>query len=293
MLNINNLFIVISLIIGFIISFYYNKKLDTNFIILFLIISLIIYIIFYFLGNIKESYTDYYNYETYKSNLPKALYSKYQQEEEEERINPKSEEESKKIKPISTPEEEESKKIQPIPTPEEEEQKIIKTKPPVNKIIPQEEESKIIKIPEEEHNTYQKPNINKLLMAPPSNIPSGTPVNINISYNSQNSVNEIDNDKISTYKGNNRRYNPDRNIGAISENISRIYNNSDWIYGDNAWTNNPDYYIPQEVRVIPQKPLNEWATIVNNKEKRVCPLMDNVPWTEFKSGDSEPEPFNL
>jgi len=154
----------------------------------------------------------------------------------------------------------------------------------------------------DETQNYEKPDINKLLMSNP------TPLSINISYNSQNSVNELENEKFTPSKDNieknnfskkhhsNRNFdhkNPidshfNNNIGNIGYDNTRVYNNSDWIYGDSAWTNNPDYYIPQKVNIIPQQPLNELASKIQFKEKRVCPLMDNSPWAEYKSGDSDP-----
>ena len=71
--------------------------------------------------------------------------------------------------------------------------------------------------------------------------------------------------------------------------------NSDWIYGESAWTNEPDFYVPAKnnVKTISQS-LNEKTNLNNFKQSsRVAPLMINVPWTEYKSGDSEPEPYNL
>ena len=156
---------------------------------------------------------------------------------------------------------------------------------PLQNIIPEEESSL---------NNYVKPDLNKILLNNP--IPNGTaysPLNINISYNAQNSNNELDNNKtVSENKENscmkNQNNNQNKNLGDYND-TTRIHNNSDWVYGNNAWTNNPDYYIP---RKVPQ-PLNQLMNTKKNKENTVFPLMVNTPWTEYKSGDSEPEPYNL
>jgi hypothetical protein len=153
---------------------------------------------------------------------------------------------------------------------------------------------------------YTTPDVNKILMENP--IPSSGnygPLNINISYNAQNSVNEIDNQKNIDMPHRNQyreKQNLSKNLGNFND--GRIYNNSDWIYGNNAWTDFPDYYIPNKntnvlndgnypVRTISQT-LNE---MINTKKYKgnneVAPLMINTPWSEYKSGDSEPEPFNV
>ena len=42
------------------------------------------------------------------------------------------------------------------------------------------------------------------------------------------------------------------------------------------------------------KPLNEIETARKYKENNnVCPLMVNTPWSDFKSGDDIPEPYNV
>jgi hypothetical protein len=152
-----------------------------------------------------------------------------------------------------------------------------------------EEEEKLKEKNKEYSMNYQKPDISKLVMSTPT--PS-SPVNINISYNSQNSVNELENEKMTSYKESLRKNNSNnpnnKNLGTITSDVSntRLHGNSDWVYGDSSWTNNPDYYVPQ-------KSLNEWSNTMEQKTNTVCPLMDNMPWSEYKSGDSEPEPYNV
>jgi hypothetical protein len=133
---------------------------------------------------------------------------------------------------------------------------------------------------------YIIPDINKLLLSNP------TPLNINISYNAQNSVNEIDNIKSG------EKESIKNNVKKKDEVCSkgRIFNNSDWIYGENAWTNNPDFYIPDKIKHSnPLKKISQPLNEVLNKKSNnnVCPMMINTPWSEYKSGDSEPEPYNL
>jgi len=170
--------------------------------------------------------------------------------------------------------------------------------------------------------------------------PNGVPFNINISYNSQNSTNNLENNKVQTSNKESISENSNRipyeniqtqkikkeeipmkkmqnkcnrNLGTYNYSDSRIYNNSDWIYGNYAWTNEPDYYIPEESNYqlprpakkdissynncpsIPiSQPLNKLISSKNFKNNtNVCPMAINTPWTEYKSGDSEPEPFNL
>jgi hypothetical protein len=85
-----------------------------------------------------------------------------------------------------------------------------------------------------------------------------------------------------------------RNLGPFNPPCddsvgSRINTDGDWIYGKQAWTNNPDFYTPEEyIKQTYKRGWNE-MTEANKYRKNtdVCPLMANVPWTEYKSGDSE------
>lgn len=71
-------------------------------------------------------------------------------------------------------------------------------------------------------------------------------INLNINYNSHNSLNKYDND--SSHDSSNDKYNTykPKNINEYLDDASRIHTNSNWIYGEKAWTNNPDFYIPQK-----------------------------------------------
>jgi len=334
MFNKNMIFIITSLFLGIIITFYYNKNIDLSFILTALLITIIFYIIFYFLGSTKiekfsndMNFNNYYKYNDSDSNN----FNIFDYLEDDENIL------QPKASPyVSIPEEDNKNDII------EEENTIIES-PPINDLNVQP----IIELPKET-TQYSAPDLNNIFMNTPTpgNIPIPTtngygPLNINISYNSQNKANEIDTHKKENIKIeednvflNKRHIN--RNLGEIN---SRIHNNSDWVYGQNAWTNNPDYYIPNKaidkfnnstnynsarnndanndanndsnnisfqqsdlikkqnnkVYNIPQF-LNN---IINNSDNKyhtngkVCPMAINTPWTEYMSGDSEPEPFNL
>lgn len=322
MLNKNYLFGIISIFLGFIISFFYNQKINTDFIKYFILITLIIYLILYFLGSSKENFEDFYHTKIYNTIEESDAFK----EEEEQNYSNLSEEENN-YSNLSEEEELNKKKIfysklskknrQKLLSPNlsEEEEHII-----LDKII-EEEQIILNKIIEEEEQRENKPDISKFIMSSP--IPGGYgPLNINISYNAQNSVNEVDNNKdaknctsttpstttstpttpstTSSTAPSNSSSTTSSTESRCSNNLNsdegRIYNNSDWIYGNNAWTNSPDYYIPTEecnAKQIP-KQLSELITTKRYKENRpVSPLMINTPWSEYKSGDSGPDTYNL
>jgi hypothetical protein len=330
MLDKKNIFIIFSILFGFIISYYYNREFNIKFILLLVIISLIFYILFYYLGNIKskENYNNYYNNNFINNkfingslnNIPEE----YNQEEGEILSNIKNlleeesnttEQESNTTEQESNTTEQESKKLYEIRDNLLEEEVLNKVHNLIQKKINEETIEEEIKTnPQTASSTtptsQTQPDINKFVMNPliPNNTSGYSPLNINISYNAQNSVNELDNneknigdEKNNCNKNNNIRKELKENIKSKNLgdfNNERIHTNSDWIYGSHAWTNEPDYYIPnKDIRKsfneIPQ-PLNE---LINSKKYKgkteVCPLMINTPWTEYKSGDSEPEPYNL
>ena len=300
MFNKNYLFIFISILLAFIISTFYNKNMDITFLMMFILLSLFFYIVFYYLGSTRESYSDYNrfytnNYHSYDNLNNHILRNTLEESEDiEEEIHQKEYKYNLPKKHLETQQvEEETSNSNPQQIKEEEENNI-----PYNEIV--------------------KPDINKIFLENPIS-KTASPLNINISYNSQNSINELDNnekknDKDCKYSNNNDNNNNNnnnnndkknsKNLGSYCDN-SRVYNNSDWIYGSNAWSNDPDYYIPNKgcsnkyekdnncITEVPQ-PLNELINTRKYKEnKNVCPLMINTPWTEYKTGDSEPEPYNL
>lgn len=292
MLNKKYLFIFISILLAFIISSFYNKLMDLKFLMIFIALSLFLYIVFYYLGSTKENYYNYdrfynqhYNsYDNLNNHILRDHLEDSEHHEEEEMLPqkhfiPMKSNLVKKLK-ADKPSEEEMSKPQEHPQVEEETSK--------------SQQSNII-----------QPDINKIILENP--IARSSPLNINISYNSQNSINELENNERNNkdYSGDNKNSKiKSKNLGSYCDN-SRVYNNSDWVYGSSAWTNDPDYYIPDKgcnsncqkdnncVKEVPQQ-LNELKNANKYKEnKNVCPLMINTPWTEYKSGDSEPEPYNL
>jgi hypothetical protein len=135
---------------------------------------------------------------------------------------------------------------------------------------------------EEEHRICEEEIIKEQIKEPVKNLISEDiksqigygPLNINISYNSQNSVNELTNTQ-STPSSTSSTPSTTPPPPPIPKQ-NQQYNNS-------FWTNYPNVNIPS------YEPLYSYKY----KNNAVCPLMINTPWTEYKSGDSEPEPYNM
>jgi len=310
MINNNILFLITSIFLGFIISMYYSKN-NFNFFIYFILISIILYLIFYNLFNSKENFSnitnsvitnseiinidgcidgcydkniirdyleDYIeeenilNFNLYKNN---SMYNKILQNNAS--LNNASLNNENSIEGT----EEETYSVSGI---EEENNDLSINNQVQNNSIPLSnfisEEEIVIK---QNSVKYENPDLNKILLSNP------LPLNINISYNAQNSVNEINNESDKNNgndKNNLNRNNLNRNLGG-NYGDSRININSDWIYGENAWTNYPDYYIPEKNKLIGLNNLK------NREIKTPCPLMINTPWSEYLSGDSNLEPYNF
>lgn len=336
MINKNFLFIIVSIILGLIVSYYYNQKLNKDFYLYFVMTSVIFYILFYFLADNKGTYENFSNthqLNEYKERKNSILQNIYSQDEhvqhlqqmidnlEQEDIGniPGEEMHNYNNYPyykteLISEEEEETQSI-PITTPPTISTSTTSTTTSTTPITQMEEESSYplslvptsesggnggttgtSNVPEEETFTY--PNLKNMSLQNPL---GNGPLNINISYNAQNSTNNL-NDGIggSSQCGlTNPIKPPSKNLGPIGNcGLTRIYNNSDWIYGSNAWTNDPDYYIPTKdcpSPIVPKNPipLNEVSMRKLQDGNDVCPLEINTPWSEWKSGDSDPEPFNL
>jgi Ca2+/Na+ antiporter len=276
MLNKNILFLIVSIILGFVISYYYNKKINESFLMIFILVSLIFYIIFSLLGYEKE----------------KEYFENYIVRDYLEDFNIQEEERSIKNKMIF------NKRIDKKPVDKKTvDKKTVDKKPIEKKNVEKKQVDKKTGKGETKKESEQVKKIDdnqKSIQIPQESLGKG-PININISYNAQNSVNKIDTNDTDNKTDKNSL--TSRNLGSYPG--SRIYDNSDWLYGSNAWTNDPDYYIPGDYlknsfNKIPQQ-LNELknANKYRKNQNNVCPLQVNVPWTEYKSGDSEPEPFNL
>jgi hypothetical protein len=306
MLNKNIIFLIISIFLGFIISFFYIRNFDISFVFSFIIITLIIYLLFYYLGNInnKENFTDYYNSNFYNSKFFNTQYETVNnntlrnsiEDVEEEESNNQASTTQASTTQASTPQYE-SLQEESL---EEEEQATMNVTPPVTALTPVMPSGININ-----PQGYTTPDVNKILMENPiPNSGNYGPLNINISYNAQNSVNEIDNQKNidMPHRGQfKEKQNVSKNLGNFND--GRIYSNDDWIYGNNAWTDFPDYYIPNKntnllndqnypVNNISQT-LNEVINTKKYKSGDVAPLMVNTPWSEYKSGDDSPEAYNI
>lgn len=344
------LFIITSIILGLIISYYYNNKCNKEFYIMFIMTTIIFFILFYFLGNPYDNYEkfasgDHIYYDSRhgiindlnkeKTNLNQlqgVLNSVLHQEEEHRQeeypyysIKSEHHEENQGVYQEVHQEEEHH--------PEKHHKKYHHKKHYLEEEHPGEEYHKIHyqeeehhykkhyqeeEHPEEEHKKHKYP----ITLVPTDNkdkkisetISEGYgPININVSYNSQNSSNNL-NDGVSlpdydsslnnlsnNLSNNLKKHHKSKNLGPMVGrlgNESRIYNNSDWVYGSNAWTNDPDYYIPTKncpstIVPVDPKPLNELAMNKLGENGEACPIEINVPWSQWQSGDSDPEPFNL
>ncbi len=294
MINKYNLFLITSCIIGMMIGLYY-KKFNKEFMITLFIAVLIMYSLYYLLEIDKEVLEKYENViyadignmldklDNYTENNDTKEYhqEEHHQEEhhQEEHHQEEHHQEEHHQEEHHQEEHHEEKQHKKPKQPKKVKQHSIS-------LVPTEEEQ-----PDKTHN-----------------LPIGLtekylPFNINISYNAQNSTNNLNNgDKDKGISGGyvNTVPIPSKNLGPIGNcGLSRIYNNQDWIYGSNAWTNDPDYYIPHKTEHCPQtiipkekKPLNEIAMSKFKDNTEACPIEINTPWTEWLSGD-EPEPFNL
>jgi hypothetical protein len=269
-----SIYCLLSFLLSLIITTFYVKKLNKQYYFVFVLLFIVFYLFFYLMN--FENKEDFNNYNYYAAGDYDKLY-----ESKNEKINNKhhllqEEEEHRHIKPHHhlTQEEEEHHNI------------------------PQEEEHYPQPIPPEEEDTktYDRNFKNNIVdlekMSIKNSVKGNTcsPVNINI-YNGE--VEKPDNKKDDSCK-------KSKNLGDYK---SRVYNNSDWIYGNNAWTDTPDFYIPTPNDLLPT--YNNRVQNISQKEnevllkkkfsdsKMVCPMMINTPWSEYKSGDKEPDGFNL
>jgi hypothetical protein len=128
---------------------------------------------------------------------------------------------------------------------------------------------------EEENFEKSPPNINEIILNNPIPLTyqqTPFPLNINISYNSQNSVNKVQNSDYDRDYDNN-------NTNSNKKNNSRVQQNNN----NNDLVNKNDFYIPPSSNETP-KPLSYYKN-KNFKQNTVSPLMINTPWSEYKSGD--------
>ena len=266
-----SIYCLLSFLLSLIITTFYVKKLNKQYYFVFVLLFIVFYLFFYLMN--LENKEDFNNYNYYAAGDYDKLY-----ESKNKKINNKhnllqEEEEHHHVKRHHNLTQEEEHHPQPIPQEEEHH--------------PQEEE---------QEKTYEKKFKNNIVdlekMSIKNSVKGNTcsPVNINI-YNGE--VEKPDNKKDDSCK-------KSKNLGDYK---SRVYNNSDWIYGNNAWTDTPDFYIPtpndllptynNNVQNISQKQNEVLLKKKFSESKMVCPMMVNTPWSEYKSGDKEPEGFNI
>lgn len=315
--QINTYFILISLILGFIISLFYVRKFNLLFLGNFIIISLIFLILFYFLGERKELFKnqeieDFQNEESEESILNDEEQYPNQFTEEEHSKNNKQEEE------YSMEETEEEHKRKTFQEELQEQEEHIKQSQEMEEM--QEEIKSNMEEEENVKHTIRKKEIqdNKIQQNIASAIPNTSGIgnlNINISCGGNNG-----NSGSGPPSGSN---NQDSSQCSIDTNNSRIYNNSDWAYDSSYWKNNPNSYsedsynynklepcskdengnyllpcIQPEANKIPQT-LNNLLNARKTNDSEVCPLEINKPWSNYKTGDDDesneilPEGYNI
>jgi hypothetical protein len=279
-----SIYCLLSFLLSLIITTFYVKKLNKQYYFVFILLFIVFYLFFYLMNlENKEDFSNFSYYvegydKLYESNTAKKQHHLTQEEEEHHHV---------KRHHNLTQEEEHHNVIQQ----EEHHYNVIQEETHHNTgsapVTPQEEESeKKYEVP------IRRNNVDLEKMSIKNSVKGNTcsPVNINI-YNGE--VEKPDNKKDNSCK-------KSKNLGDYK---SRVYNNSDWIYGNNAWTDTPDFYIPTPNDLLPSYQNNVQNISQKQNEvllkkkfsdsKMVCPMMINTPWSEYKSGDKEPEGFNL
>jgi hypothetical protein len=156
---------------------------------------------------------------------------------------------------------------------------------------------------------------------------SKKPLNINISYNKQNIVNDVKNISKMNNPGNNipknNNVNSSINTNTVPvttpppannpyiNNINRDINQDYYLQklkNDNniSIQNNPtekqfyklsyilDKNAPNDTNLSNWKNMNEVSSReVDAPNRYTCPLMIDSPWSEFKSGDDIPQPYSI
>jgi hypothetical protein len=323
----NNSYLIISIILGFLITLFYIHNFDTIFLGNFILISFIIYVLFYYLGN-KEVSENFINPIEENTVLKEEHHGSHQEEHhgeehhEEENHGEKNyqEEHTDHEEKHNYYEEEEIKDKTFMEQMEEQEEHIREAQK-----MEEHQEELLHKMEEEEmHIQYQKPiqhkipsqdndgymkkimdNINNSKTGINSGIGLGiSPVTINLSCGSKS-----DDSNYAPMKPNRplQKRCPD-----VNNQSSRIHNNSDWIYNNSYWKNqddsynyddnnsgklspcskgnNDDYLLPciqPEATKIPQTLNNLLNKRHINNESNVCPMEVNVPWSNYKTGDDK------
>lgn len=113
-----------------------------------------------------------------------------------------------------------------------------------------------------------------------------TPININVSYNTKNSINDsniADDDVYSNVKNINQSddLSAESTIGTSSETLSSLSsNNSNTPSNGLSWSLTSDYYIPGVTNV------NQNYNSEENETTNSYPYLYEQPWSNYKSGDN-------
>ena len=315
----NNSYLIISIILGFLITIFYIHNFDIIFLGNFILISFVIYILFYYLGN-KEFSENFENNSEEDNNIEENnndteennnnteeeidFEEGYNEAEEEIDFEESydSEEEILKEETFAEQMEEQEEHVKQAQEMEEYQEELLQ------KMEEQEEEE--IKKSSKENDGYMKKimdNINNIKTGINSGIGVGiSPVNINLSCGAK-----VDDNSSPSVKPNRPRH---KRCPDVNKQSSRIHNNSDWIYDNPYWKNqdesynynnqedknsgklspcskgnNDDYLLPciqPEANKIPQT-LNNLMNKRKSKENDVCPMEINMPWSNYKTGDDK------
>jgi len=310
----NNSYLIISIILGFLITLFYIHKFDTIFLGNFILISFIIYVLFYYLGN-KEVSENFINPEQEHQGEEHHGEEHHGEEHHGEEHNGEEhhgeehhgeehhyyEEEEMKDKTFMEEMEEQEEHIKEAQEMEEHQEELL------HKM--EEEEMHIQhKKPSQDNDGLMKKimeNINNSKTGINSGIGLGiSPVNINLSCGGKS-----DDSNNTPMKPN---HPAQKRCLDVNKQSSRIHNNSDWIYNNSYWKNqddsynyddntsgklspcskgnNDDYLLPciqPEANKIPQTLNNLLNKRNTNNESNVCPMEVNMPWSNYKTGDDK------
>jgi len=295
-------YILFSLFLSFLINYYYIRKFNTTFFFYFLVVFAVFFLLFYFLAfPHREGIT-----ENFSDDSGGVIGSSYTEEEEE--IMLKEEDENEEKEDDEEEEEEEKEKEDEMEEEEKEDE--------------MEEEEEL----QNDLNSWDglgngwENGWGMSMMRSNEGCNSYGPLNIknvNISYNGNNTINEMDDleMKDEACKKKDKKKNRDtENQKYMSDNpSSRIYDQSDWIKSYTAWSDAPDYYIPRktdeeedgnddenqdrenEIKRIKKRNLDNeiYASYKYNEKCSVCPLLAEQPWSVYQSGDKEPMGYNI
>ena len=312
--------ILISLIIGFSISYYYLQKINLKFLFYSVILFLISYVILHCLGpkNTIESFNNEESIEIdneLNDKLKNKINDELKNEEDFQEENNQEMEEVNQMEEIENQEEYIRNAIEEEEL-EEETFKELKDKELKDEELKNEEEDNSIDKEKIVKNKLLQQNLfNKAISGNNNQFNPGigigvSPVNIYINGE------KVGVDKFKNNKEKSNKNHDDNDLNKCEDNYykkaSRIHNNSDWVYDKKEWCDDTYNYDKKcgsdnnllpcaqpEVNKIPQTLNNLINTKKNDKNSEPCPLDVNKPWSIYKTGDDKekneiiPEGFNL